>query len=231
MNLRTFKKKLRAIKELGYIKTLRTGNTGVGHTLEQLLGLNENNIAIPDLGGKIELKSQRKSVTNRITILTKSPKWRMSPSKIISMYGYKNGGGRLALKITLTGKKEVKGLRLYFNKKAKTIDVLNNKSEVLAFWQAKELSNNFDVKLPKLIIVKATSKNRGKNEEFFYDEAYLLSDPYPQGFMKAIEEETMVIELRMHLRKTNNSIRDHGTAFRIAKNKIDKLYRNKKSLI
>ena len=51
MDLTTFKQKFDAIKERGYIKSHRKGNTGVGHTLEQELGLTENCISGPDLVG------------------------------------------------------------------------------------------------------------------------------------------------------------------------------------
>ena len=40
--------RLKAIKEMGYIKTHRAGNTGIGKTLEDLLGIEENNIPGPN---------------------------------------------------------------------------------------------------------------------------------------------------------------------------------------
>lgn len=48
--------KLKAIKEMGYIKTHRSGNTGIGKTLEDLLGIKENNIPGPN-AAMVELKS------------------------------------------------------------------------------------------------------------------------------------------------------------------------------
>ena len=42
--------------------------TGIGYTLESLLGITENNLKLPDLGS-VELKSQRKGVSNRVTML------------------------------------------------------------------------------------------------------------------------------------------------------------------
>jgi len=40
---------------MGYIPTLRRGPTGVGHTFEQVFGLDENNLQLPDVGGRIEV--------------------------------------------------------------------------------------------------------------------------------------------------------------------------------
>ncbi len=39
-----FVEKLKEIKNRGYIRTHRSGNTGIGKTLEDLLGIEENNI-------------------------------------------------------------------------------------------------------------------------------------------------------------------------------------------
>ena len=61
--------RLSAIKQRGYVVSLRRGNTGIGYTLETLLGLDENNLRTPDLGD-IELKSQRNGVSNRVTMFT-----------------------------------------------------------------------------------------------------------------------------------------------------------------
>ena len=54
--------KLHDIQEAGWHKNARTGNDGgVGNTLEDLLGIRENNLAAPDLDGW-EIKCQRKVV-------------------------------------------------------------------------------------------------------------------------------------------------------------------------
>ena len=44
------KKDLKALKELGWIKSNRKHNTGIGKTLEDYLKIKENNIALPDFG-------------------------------------------------------------------------------------------------------------------------------------------------------------------------------------
>lgn len=57
------KNKLSEISKKGFIKSLRKDNTGIGFTLETLLGIKENNLGEPDFiykGLKVELKAQRK---------------------------------------------------------------------------------------------------------------------------------------------------------------------------
>ena len=60
--MKTFDELVEGIKELkehGFVKTHRSGNTGIGKTLEDLLGIEENNFPGPD-GIITELKSGRK---------------------------------------------------------------------------------------------------------------------------------------------------------------------------
>ena len=46
--LSQIKKDLKELSEKGWIKSNRTHNTGIGKTLEDYLGITENNIALPD---------------------------------------------------------------------------------------------------------------------------------------------------------------------------------------
>ena len=86
------KEKLKEIKEKGFIKSLRKDNTGIGYTLETLLGIKENNIGEPDFtynGLKVELKAQRKKAGSRVTLSTKSPVWDpLRDREIINKLGY-----------------------------------------------------------------------------------------------------------------------------------------------
>ena len=69
MDINELKERLSALRQRGYVVSLRKGNTGIGYTLETLLEVDENNLHTPDLG-EVELKSQRKGVSNRITLFT-----------------------------------------------------------------------------------------------------------------------------------------------------------------
>ena len=53
--------KITNISKKGYIQSLRSGDTGVGYTLETLLGIQANSSKHPDYKG-IELKSSRKEI-------------------------------------------------------------------------------------------------------------------------------------------------------------------------
>lgn len=51
-------KEFNRIKDLGFIKSNRSHNTGIGKTFEDHLGVIENNDRLPDFAG-FEVKSQR----------------------------------------------------------------------------------------------------------------------------------------------------------------------------
>ena len=65
-------KTLKKIKQQGFIKTHREGPTGIGKTLEDLLGIKENAVPGPD-AILTELKSARKGSPSMLTLFTKSP--------------------------------------------------------------------------------------------------------------------------------------------------------------
>lgn len=73
MNLSTLKKELQRIKKLGFVATHRTGDTGIGKTLEDLLNIKENNIPLHDISGVAELKAYRKNAKSMLTLFTLEP--------------------------------------------------------------------------------------------------------------------------------------------------------------
>ncbi len=66
----SLKDRLREIRALGWVETRRKGNDGgVGNTLEDLLGIEENNLPLPN-AGEWEIKGQRADTAqgNRILL-------------------------------------------------------------------------------------------------------------------------------------------------------------------
>ncbi len=80
------------IREQGWIKTKRKNNDGgVGNTLEDLLGIEENNLPIAN-AAEWELKAQKKG-TSLVTLfhLEPSPKaYKFVPSILLPNYGWKH---------------------------------------------------------------------------------------------------------------------------------------------
>ena len=86
-NLNEFIEKFIKIKNMGWIKTYRTGPTGIGKTLEDLLEIPENNIDGPDFGD-YELKAMRSSANSMLTLFTKTPKPPKVNSILLETYGF-----------------------------------------------------------------------------------------------------------------------------------------------
>lgn len=66
-------RKLHAIRDAGWVPNARPKNDGgVGNTLEDLLGVKENNLRIPDYG-IYELKARRKDTSSLVTLFHNEP--------------------------------------------------------------------------------------------------------------------------------------------------------------
>ena len=79
--------KLQQVERQGWIKTHRTGPTGIGKTIEDLLDIEENNVPGPD-GERVELKSARKGQKIMLTLFTKSPDSRGANTILLDRFGY-----------------------------------------------------------------------------------------------------------------------------------------------
>ena len=82
-------KKFVQIKNMGWIKTIRSGSTGIGATFEALIGTNENNLEIPDYND-IEIKTKRnysKSYTTLFNCTPEGPHY-YEVERLREKYGY-----------------------------------------------------------------------------------------------------------------------------------------------
>lgn len=78
------------IVNMGWVKTHRAGPTGIGKTLEDLLGIQENNIDGPDFGD-YELKSCRINSNSMLTMFTRAPEPGGANTYLRLKYGYSSG--------------------------------------------------------------------------------------------------------------------------------------------
>lgn len=228
MEVEILRAKLQKVKEMGFVVSLRRGNTGIGYTLETLLGIAENNIKLPDFG-TIELKSKRKTASTPVTMFTfNSGAWRLPQKDAILKYGYKDKQNRFALKCFVTTSANAQGLSV-----AVENDVLKLRhadGTVVAEWQGADLAAYFRAKLPALALVLADAVTINGKEAFCYNEAYLLSNPTENTLLQSIEQGVILIDLRMHL-NPNGSVRNRGTAFRIKETDLIDCFADKIKLL
>ena len=70
MQLPKLQELLQELRDEGFVPAKRKGPTGIGYTLEEWLGVPENNLPIPDIGGRVEIKATRSTTKNLITLFT-----------------------------------------------------------------------------------------------------------------------------------------------------------------
>lgn len=232
--LKTFNeivKSLDKIKKQGYHKTIRSGNTGIGATLEHLLEIPENNIAGPN-GHQTELKSRRKHSSGMVTLFTKTPDPPKINSVLLKHYGYpsKNLPHQKNLHTTIYTQK----FNTINNNESFKINMLPDKIEIVhknpiasipvPYWTKLSLEKAFLKKYPRwLLFVIADSRGNGKNEEFWFNEAYQLSGFSFTNFLKLLENQTIYVDIRIGLYPDGRP-HDHGTGFRIQHDKLDQCF-------
>jgi len=223
MTLDELKKKLKAIKALGFVPTHRAGDTGIGKTLEDLLGIKENNIPLPDIGEIAELKSYRSSALSMLTLFTLEPQ-PMGGDRdrtLLDTFGYskRDNGRTKELHTTLSCKKyNAQGLKLKVEKDK--VRVVGKDKRLNIYWDINDLRKKFEAKIPALVYALADSKEINGIENFHFNQAYFLEGFDFEHFTNMVKKDAIVVDFRMHYRP-NGSVRNHGTGFRV---KIKQLY-------
>lgn len=233
--------RLKEIENMGFIRTHRQGNTGIGKTLEDILGIEENNVPSPN-AAKVELKSARKNAKSMLTLFTKSPLPRKANSALLERYGYpsKRGNDRKELHTTVNAiayntlkgkvgfKIDIKKDRIELVTPTQSKDSLSK--EVLGYWTNDVLQASFERKLPKLLYVKADSRGNGANETFWYNEAWLLSGFSFENFLNLLKKGKILIDIRIG-QYPDGRPHDHGTGFRVLPDRLDLCFSHREKII
>jgi len=233
MNLDELVKKILEIKNMGFIKTRRLHDTGIGKTLEDLLGIKENNLLLPDIG-EIEIKAKRIDSQSMLTIATKSPLPRGVNRVLFDAYKYKDKEGRHCLHSTACASRHnPQGFRVVL--RGDKIE-LQNKEGIEAYWPISVFDDVLKIKSNKVLLVFADTegKRTTKAEGFRFVEAHLLSDLSIDKFKNAIKEDKLKIDIRIGVYRSGirqGKYHDHGTGFRINKRDFLHLYDNFQQLV
>lgn len=176
-------KRLREIKDLGFVECTRPANDGcVGNTLEDLLDIEENNIPLAN-SGEWELKAQRTS-TSSLTTLTHfepSPRAIKFVSKVfLPKYGWPHETlqNEMSFRQTLNARQRTdRGFTVIVNKEKRRVEVSFDSNHVSQrhtewlemvkekvglneldpqpYWGFDDLFHKFGAKLPNCVYVRA----------------------------------------------------------------------------
>lgn len=137
----TLIEKLRAIRARNWVPNARQGNVGgVGNTLEDLLGIKENNLPIPN-AAEWELKCQRADTSALITLFHMEPSPRalnFVPTVLLPKYGWahqeagkKYGKSEMSFRQTIHGQsRSDRGFMVQVDRKERKILISFNPADV-----------------------------------------------------------------------------------------------------
>lgn len=239
--LEDFVREFKLIKECGWVQTHRPGPTGIGKTLEDLLGIPENNIDGPDFGD-YELKSCRLNSNSMLTIFTKTPQPKGSANTLRLTFGYASdayGNNEKVLHSTISSDKYVyianTGHQLKIKCDFTKISIIAEDGKEYAYWTRDTLKKAFEKKYKnKFVYVKAKSQGTGANEQFHFIEAYEVSGFNYDAFVELLEKGKIYVDLRIgqyHGGVKNGQTHDHGTGFRIKEIDQPLLFKNNRKIV
>ena len=234
--LKDFFDEFTKIKALGWIQTHRSGPTGIGKTLEDLLGIPENNLDEPDFG-EYELKSCRIDSQSMLTMFTKAPQPARANTYLRETYGYSSGAydnEEKVLHATLSATRFTPisdtGNQLKLSCDIHGIYIMSQNGRENVYWSKDTLQRCFEKKYKnKFVYAKAISRGIGATEEFHFTEAYKVSGFDYQSFIDLLEKGKIYVDLRIgqyHTGKNKGKTHDHGTGFRIRENDQYLLFKN-----
>lgn len=241
-----FSQKLKEISQRGWIVGTRQGNNGnVGNTLEDLLGIKENNLPIADIENW-ELKAQRKNTGSYGTLFHMEPEPRSArfvPALLLPKYGWKHQTieNEMSFRATLNGATYTdRGLKVVVNRIQKKVFISFNSAKSdprhagwlqqvkknvglgeinpQPYWAFESLEKKVVAKLKNVFYVIAEYRFVEKIEQFKYSEAWILENFSFQKFLKGIEGGDVLIDFDA---RTGHN---HGTKFRVYEKSLPKFY-------
>ncbi len=215
--------KLKAIHRMGFINTVTHGDTGIGMTLENLLGIAPNSDKAPDYKG-IEIKSTRTTSRSqsRVNLFSQVPNWQKSAMKtaqeILNTYGYIRDG-RLQLYCTVSASRP-NSQGLYFEIDENK-DILYNKSKQInnnhimnvVLWNIETLRRQLEEKHRETFWVKASADFANGIERFRYDTVIHTRKPNIHLFGALLDRSIITMDYTLSQKDTR--VRDHGYIFKI----------------
>jgi hypothetical protein len=226
--------RLRELKSKGYIRTHRRDQTGIGKTLEDLLEIEENNISISNTTFA-EFKSARKGSQSMLTLFTKSPLPPKANTKLLDRFGYVTplSKGRKILHTTVkaTEYNMLKGeVGFKIDVKKDRLSLVSTSGEELGYWDESTLKKSFENKLRHVLYVLADSRGEGKDEEFWFNEVWLLSGFDFEGFMNAVRGGVICVDTRIG-QYPDGTTHDHGTGFRVFPDKLNLCFSQRQKML
>lgn len=240
--IKKFQSDFLKVKKMGWVRSHRSHNTGIGKTFEDVIGVKENSSQSADYMDSLELKSQRDFTGSMITLFTKSPDHPpLANSFLRETYGTTSDSDprMKIIHTTVSGSryntyKEKIGFKLEVDEKENKVFILVKDlktGEILDH----SIYYNFDTIRPlveskcrNIAYIEAETKTENGQEFFKYNSAVLLTNCSFSKFIEAVKQGIILYDIRIGVYKSGTSkgrTHDHGSGFRIKKADIGKVFK------
>ncbi len=217
------------INGLGWIDTLRIGDTGIGYTFESLLGIKENNDQKADFKG-IEIKCKGikeggSANSTKTNLFQAGPSWasETTAKERIRVLGRAADDGLYTCYSQLTTTPNNLGLLLDILGHQSKID-LRKEQDALGHWSFAQLEKRLLEKHSRTAFVKARTRTTKTKNQFSYEELVYCDQPSIARFLDLVAHRKIVFEFLLS-EKPNGSIRNRGYPWRIIRDEFrDQLF-------
>lgn len=229
---------LRDVASRGWVPSLKDGPTGVGYTLETLLGISANSSRTPDYKG-IEIKAGRTlggKQTSRTTLFSKTPDWLQSTHRnglaLLDSYGYRSQSGRLQLYCSLNNTPNTLGHFLDVEPDDSVLHSMHmaqdGKSNKVLQWDLEHLRNALAEKHKETFWVKASvQKNARGFETFLYTNVIHTKEPLLGNMVEMLRLGRIELDYLIHEAHSDTGkrkSRDHGYLFKMWQKNLGSLF-------
>ncbi len=198
---------------------MHNGGTGQpGAMLEHVLGINVNNIDLPDLQ-RWEVKFH--GGTAPITHFHKEGEPKGSVGNLVKQHGWRDDNGRLSFRHTIWGETN-RGFEVV--DKGDRIHVVHNGVSQVS-WSRDLLIVTASSKLRNTVLVAGKgSRIEGKRHVEFKD-TYLLADFKPSAFISGLSDGWIAIDFDAREQSAGSrGFRNHGTKFRLKHQDMHRMF-------
>jgi hypothetical protein len=217
------------------IKALREGDTGLGYTVETLLGIQANSSKQPDYFG-IEIKAGR-GEANRTTLFAQVPDWSISPcgqpsgnnekgssAKILYKYGYQRGDDFKLYCTVSTQRQNSQGLHFIYNKSKDQLEEWFENSELVAVWPADTLRARLQEKHAETFWIKAKSIKKVDGEYFQLVEVVHTKSPILTQLVPLLVSGLVTMDHLIKKSGETGKVSEKGPLFKINKRDLELLF-------
>jgi len=239
--------RFKEIKAMGWVENQRPNNHGgVGNTLEDLLGIGENNLSAPDVA-EWELKAQKGGTTSLVTLFHSEPHPRASkfvPAILLPQYGWPHkSADKMSFRQTISANtRSERGFTVVVNRNERKVMISFNAENVhpkhrnwlknvenkvgldelspQPYWEFGDLDDKAGTKLLNVFYVRAKAKKTAGKEYYHYSSVLMLKGFSFDQFLLALDNGSIYVDFDA---RTGHN---HGTKFRLRENVLPKLYKS-----